>query len=152
MELNWKTIYNLTIKDKGLSKTFARFSTTVDDGFISCVIFDERLIDILTTLIYDIDPKNKSVVSHKFHIVGTLSIGTYTNEMTGEVKPTTSLIVWGIKPLAMKKDKNITSNISPAVRTEQIEQIANSMRTSFGQPQESIIETVEFCEYNKEFM
>jgi hypothetical protein len=49
----------------------------------------------------------------------------------------------------MKKDKNVTSNISPAARTEQIEQIANSMRTSFGQPQESV-ETVD--EYNKEFM
>ena len=57
-----------------------------------------------------------------------MSIGTNTNEMTGEVKPTTSLIVWGIKPLAIKNDKNITSNISPAVRSAQIELIANSMR------------------------
>ena len=148
MELNWKTIYNLTINDKGLSKTFARFSTTVDDGFISCVIFDERLIDILTTLIYDIDPKNKSLVSHKFHIDGTMSIGTYRNEMTGEVNPTTSLIVWAIKPIAMNKHKNLTTKITPAVRTSQIEQIANSM--IYGQSTQEPVEIVD--EFNKEFM
>lgn len=143
MELNWKTIYNLTVSDDGVSKKFARFSTTVDDGFISCIIFDHKLIDNLSALIYEINTQNKSIVSHKFHIVGTLSIGTYTNEMTGEVKPSTSLIVWGIKPLAMKKDKNIKSQISTIAR----EELGNSMRTST--PQE---ETAMIDEFYKEMM